>query len=377
MSKIVYLAHYDFVGGDRVVFPAGTTVMEYVTECINATHGSFTLLSSARKKTKTPREEIDYKGNKVIFVKSPAIPSPRNKPARFISRAVHQRRLYKELMRILEDGDTLLVYHSLLYMDVVKRVIRRKRISLVMQVCEIYADVIRKPQLKEKEIEYCRLSDRFIFQSEQLNALVNNANKPYAILHGTFRLENRIESPEKKDENIVRCVYAGTLEMRKGSGAAAAAAEFLPENYEVHILGFGSADSVERIKATVAEVSARSKCKLTYDGCLSGEDYLAFLQSCDIGLCTQDPAAAFNATSFPSKILVYIANGLKVVTIKLPAIENSLVGEKLFYYEDQQPEKIARAIMEANKATNYDTSVMMKKLDSDFKEQLNGILMPQ
>ena len=70
--------------------------------------------------------------------------------------------------------------------------------------------------------------------------------------------------------------------------AAAAAAEFLPENYHMHILGFGSDEEVASMRDMVDKLSGNCACSITYDGLLAGEDYIRFLQSCDIGLSTQN-----------------------------------------------------------------------------------------
>ena len=107
---------------------------------------------------------------------------------------------------------------------------------------------------------------------------------------------------------------------------------------------------------------------------LSGEDYIRFIQSCDIGLSTQNPDAAFNATSFPSKVLSYLANGLRVVSIRIPAIEQSAVGSKLFYYEKQTPEEIAKAILAVNMNEQYDSRQLIADLAVDFEEKLSYLL---
>lgn len=103
---------------------------------------------------------------------------------------------------------------------------------------------------------------------------------------------------------------------------------------------------------------------------LSGEEYIRFIQSCDIGLSTQNPDAAFNATSFPSKILSYLSNGLRVVSIRIPAIEGSDVGDKLFYYDEQTPKQIADAILSVDMAQAYDSRSDIVDLSNKFQNEL-------
>lgn len=140
-------------------------------------------------------------------------------------------------------------------------------------------------------------------------------------------------------------MYAGTFDPRKGGPTTTTTTRWLPENYHVHILGFGSENDTKELCALIEETNEASAATVTYDGLLSGEDYIRFLQKCQIGLSTQNPDAAFNDTSFPSKILSYMANGLRVVTVRIPAIEGSAVGDDVIYYEEQTPEKIAQAIL--------------------------------
>ena len=113
---------------------------------------------------------------------------------------------------------------------------------------------------------------------------------------------------------------------------------------------------------------------MSYDGLLSGEEYIRFIQSCDIVLSTQNPDAAFNATSFPSKILSYMANGLRVVSIRIPAIEQSAVGDALFYYDRQTSEEIAKAILSVDMNSSYDSRTLIHALDNAFFMHIGNFL---
>ena len=108
---------------------------------------------------------------------------------------------------------------------------------------------------------------------------------------------------------------------------------------------------------------------------LCGEEFDRFLQSCHIGLSTQDPSAAFNSTSYPSKILTYMGNGLTVVSIRIPAIELSSVSSDLSYYDVQTPENIADAIMNVDFSDSFERNrLKIKSLDQEFIEKLKNLL---
>lgn len=283
--------------------------------------------------------------------------------------------LYRMLDNQVKEKDVLLVYHSLTYINVLRRLRKRKRFTLLLQVCEIYADVSQDKKKRKKELQWINEADAYIFSTSNLAQSLNKNRKPSQVCLGTYKVD--YDSVKKcNDDGFVHVVYAGTFDPRKGGGqAAAAAAEFLPSGYHVHIIGFGSEKEVLLLKKQIEEVASSSSCKVTYDGCLSGHDYIEFIQRCDIGLCTQDPNAAFNATSFPSKILSYMSNGLSVVSAKIPAIVNSPVGDLITYYDAQTPEEIAKAILKVNlESKGSKEQTRIEELDKSFQEGIKSML---
>ena len=68
-----------------------------------------------------------------------------------------------------------------------------------------------------------------------------------------------------------------------------------------------------------------------------------------------------------------MANGLRVVSIRIPAIEHSEVGSMIYYYDDSMPEKIAEAIMKIDFNDNYDSRKVLERLDAAFRRDLHKI----
>lgn len=277
------------------------------------------------------------------------------------------------LLTHLKREDTVLVYHSLHLMRRISWLKKLCRFRLVMEVEEIYGDVSQNHALSQKELAYFQIADGYLFPAIQLNEKINRDNKPYALIHGTYQAEP--DRGSRFDDGKIHCVYAGTLDPRKGGAAKAAeAALYLPENYHMHILGFGSAQEIQVMEELVQKLQQECRCGITYDGCLKGEDYIRFLQSCQIGLSTQDPNAAFNDTSFPSKILSYMANDLQVVTARIPVVRDSAIGDMLYYYEEASPEAIAAAVLQVQTgAEEYDGRARLHKLDAQFCDELEKL----
>lgn len=288
--------------------------------------------------------------------------------------------LFIELMKI-SSKECVIAYHSLGYMKVVQLTHFFKKYKLILEVEEVYADVVNNQKTRKKEINYFKTADAYIFPTQLLDQAINVENKPSVIIHGSYLVEpEKIckHGSRKKDnvsDKIVHCVYAGTFDPRKGGAmAAAAAAEFLPSNYHMHILGFGTDQEIDNMKYEISEIEKRSKASISYDGLLSGEEYIKFIQSCDIGLSTQNPEADFNATSFPSKILSYLANGLRVVSIRIPAIEKSDIAEKIYFYDKQTPHDIAKAIECVDTTDDYDSRALIHALSDKFELDLKSVL---
>lgn len=270
------------------------------------------------------------------------------------------------------NRDTVvLAYHSLALVRILKIAHKIKKFKLILEVNEIYSDVTPDVEKqRSKELSIIKQADAYLFPNDLMSDKLNENNKPYAVQYGILTPVAKL--CEKRDDGKIHVVYAGTLDPAKGGAvAAASAAAHLPANYHLHILGFGSPRMVKNIKDIVNEINSKSASTLSYDGTLDGEDFTRFLQSCHIGLSTQNPDAKFNATSFPSKILTYLANGLQVVSIDIPAISQSAMSSDIYLYSNQSAKEIADAILSVNDFNPK--SDLLNRLDRSFRAQLAEI----
>lgn len=276
----------------------------------------------------------------------------------------------------IKPGETVICYHSLEYSKLIYIFHHIKNFKLILEVEEVYQDVgpcgVRKAYWEKRIISD---ADGYILSvDELLNEIPKN--RPYIVINGTYNIEPLYN--ENFNDGKVHCVYAGTLDSTKGGAAAAVtAAEFLSDNYHIHILGFGTEEQKYNLLNKLNSIKKKTKCTITYDGLKSGEEYNRFLQKCQVGLCTQIPDAQYINTSFPSKILVYLANGLQVLSIRIPTIENSKIGSYISYYEHQTPEDIAKAIKKTVINQSVKGREILQKLDEqcllDFKNLLESV----
>lgn len=372
---ITYVGPYDTQGNgaeNRSVAVAAVDKMNYITGALNMLSRDVHLVSpsATRNQCGYPGKTVPLGGNNRLTLFRTY--SWGGKARRVVSVLSMRASLFVWLLRNCTAGQDVFVYHSLGYARLVALAHRIRGFRLILEVEEVYADVTGRARDRRVEMTIFSRADAFIFPTETLGTFLNRDGRPYAVVHGTYASESRM--PGRLPDGRIHVVYAGTFDPRKGGALAAAAAEFLDERYHVHVIGFGTAIQTEALQRQVAEVASRSSCRLTYDGMLSGEEYVSFLQGCHIGLSTQRPDAQFNLTSFPSKVLSYLANGLRVVSIRLPVLEQSDVGDLLYYYDEDSPRALAEAIMAVDLTGAYDSRLRIAELDRAFQADLERLL---
>jgi hypothetical protein len=350
--------------------------MNYICEALENNGYNTEIVSASgtteKKFCKSKKVKLTDKTTLKLFSSLPRL----NRIVSVIDRVILKTKLFLYMIKNTNKDSIVMVYHSLGYMSLVKRLKKLKGFKLIIEAEEIYGDVIGDEKTSQKEYEFFKIADGFIFPTELLSEKVNTEKKPEVIIYGTYHIEK--ELPKLFSDGKIHCVYAGTLDPRKGGAIASAeSALFLNENYHIHILGFGNEKEKAEMLNTIDSISKKSKAKITYDGLLSGEEYIKFIQSCDIGLSTQNPNGKYNDTSFPSKILSYMANGLRVVSVRIPVVEESGIGKCVCYYDEQTPENIAKAIKSIDFSEEYDSRKTIGVLDKaficDLKTMLKGL----
>lgn len=376
MKKVYYLGYYDTPENkaeNRNIVLSATNKMTYIIESLEKTGCSVEVISASQTKNRTGYPEktvaIGEKSQLRLFKTLPW----GNKFKRVLSLLYTRKQYHNYILKNLKSDDTLIAYHSVPYAEFLLKAKQKIGFRLVLEVEEIYSDVNGKENDRKKEYKVFEAADAYVFPTKMLDDKLNTKSKPSVIVHGTYKVE--LDRKVKFDDDKIHIVYAGTFDPRKGGATASVgAAEFLDENYCIHILGFGSDQDRQNLLSEIENINKKSKCRVTFDGLLSGEDYIRFIQSCHIGLSTQNPSGAYNDTSFPSKILSYMANGLRVVSVRIPVVETSAIGEYINYYDEQTPEKIANAINSIALGDKYDGRRKVEEIDAKFKNSIGEIL---
>lgn len=273
----------------------------------------------------------------------------------------------------VKRNEEVLVYHIPTLMLPVLIAKKLKRFKLILEVEEIYQEV--RPRTKfVSRLEYITFSnaDKFIFSTYLLNDRINLRHRPFIVVHGTYDVQFSCEINNKSCDKI-NCVYAGILEASKGCGFVIDAARYLPEKYRIFIAGYGTPKQIQVVKERIKDLP-QPHCEVFFEGLLTGSAYENLLNQCDIGLCLQDPNASYTQTSFPSKILVYLAHGLRVLSIRIPAIEQSEIGDLLYYCDEVKPETIAKRLRAISLDEEFYGAERLKQLDFSFCHSLQNFI---
>lgn len=270
----------------------------------------------------------------------------------------------------VKKDEKILVYHSTWLSLPIILAKKINKFHLILEVEEIYSDVFtlnRYFDILERKI--IKEADSFLFSTELLIDKIAEG-RSFKVINGNYQIFDILNTPA--NDGRIHLVYAGIIDSHKaGAFNAVESALFLPENYVMHIIGFGE---VEDLKMRINEINKISKCKVTYDGLKSGLDFVKFCQSCHIGLSTQKMDGDYLNTSFPSKILTYLGLGLQVVSCEVDCVKHSKIGRYVAFYEIDSPQAIAEAIKKIDVKTLNNPRKKIKELHTEFVQELKKML---
>jgi len=372
-NKIYYLIHFDNKT-NRNVTPSAITKGKYVASALASCSSEVEIVSLAYP-TKDSQDEVYYQVSENVICHLFKGKYSNNRIIRYLNHKLYDKKIRKYLKQKVKKDDIVVVYHSLANMKLVKYIKKNITDKIVYEVEEIYGDVINDEKTKIKELKAFKNASSYIFSNDYLNSIINTKQLPYVTCYGTYEIPTLYK--EAFNDNLIHCLYAGTLDRQKqGAAIAINTARYLPNNYIIHILGFGTSQDLSYTKNLIDEINKQyGVTKVIYEGVKLNEEYLKFIQKCQIGLSTQNMDASFNDTSFPSKILSYMSNGLEVVSANIGVVKNSKISQYIHFYEVQDEKEIANVILNINLNAKSNNVDVVKELDKEFKEDLKAMLV--
>lgn len=364
--------------GRNLVMPlAGVTWLEYIVDSIKRTGRKVTIVSTScgvgRSYLKRKRHQVDEL-EEVIYLPS------LNKEGGSLKLRVSQLFSMIEMALFVvfntNKADKLLIFHNYglsVIMSKVRRMLKRHYIYVVGEVFSAVYD--RGDDAIMREIQTIKGADGYIVANTLLPEYIDDDAK-YCVCHGSY-VATEMSSKAIAD-GIKRAVYAGKIAQKDVNDAfvAAESARWLDENFHIHILGYGTDEDIEALRKTIDKTNEdKGYSVVSYDGCLSGAEYDAFLSRCDIGLCTRAMKEPNCNMCFPSKTLVYLTHGLTVICPDIKVLRESKVAPMLRFMEHEiSPEEVAKAIKSCGSIDNSDIAIELRRIDEEFVKEVDNIL---
>lgn len=357
-----YKRNYALAAKSKMDYIASVLVrLGYTVEIISSSW----LIGSNPKFVKGFRKKID---NNIFLSTLPSFSSKKNLGL-YIKILFTLFSLLWKLLPIRKH-QTVIVYHSP-WLSIPLRVAKKiKKFKLILEIEEIYADITSLGKVFDR-MEYALIdsADAYLLSTDLLRKKLSE-QKPGIIIYGTYQAEPILAMPDST--NKIRVLYSGIIDTKKaGAFNALNAAKYLNEKYELRIIGFGETKTlIEEIEI----VNKTSRCKVFFDGTLSGDQYISYCQRCHIGLATQKLEGKYLESSFPSKILSYLSMGINVISGRIKCVEISQIGAMISFYEADTSQSIARAIQEIKLFPPGEIRKKIKQLDNNFMVSLKDLI---
>ncbi|MBR6536494.1 MAG: hypothetical protein IKT67_04780 [Lachnospiraceae bacterium] len=375
--KLHYISFYATDNVNRQVVRSSISKIEYMMDALKMIDDSLSVVSTALVEEGKGYQKTLKHGN-ITYLPGIGL---KGRIGRRISLLVTQFMLLMHLLTKASSKDIVIFYHSISYFWPLRIAQRIKRFCTIMEFNDKYSyhmnDANKARKIDKIEKRMIQKASAYIFASSMMKELVDES-KPFVINYGSYA--PALKQNNISDNNSPKCIhllYSGVLEpLRRAGEMAIDAMKYLPDNYILHIAGFGSVEYLSLINNKIEEVNAQKKCKVIYNhGFLNSSELGCLMQQCDIALSTHAYEFEWQSRlSFPSKIPLNMANDLYIVAANLPVIVNSPFASGCCFYKEHDPKAIAQAI---NKCVSIhlrgDTmkpSRIISKLDKEFREEL-------
>lgn len=359
-------------------FPASNTKINYIISALKKANYSVDILALGETTSK----------NKFFKAKKTVIDS--NETVNYVSTFSSNFLILKLLSRIylslqvlffllfkVKKGSTVILYHSYPLLKIVKLSRYLKEYTLILELEEIYQAAWKASSKKiENEMKYVRQADGYIYVNDIIGNKCGIHNKPFVVCYGNYKIEK--ENSQKIYDEVINVVYAGVLaDYDSDVYLAINSAKLLPDNYVLHILGYGIEKHVDNLLVKIQEINNKMDMeKIIFHGKMIGDDYINFLSKCHIGLSTRVLEDQYSDFTFPSKVLVYLGNRLATVSSPIKCILKSKVAKYIYFCKDISPASVASTIQEIDftKFKKDEQIDMLVTLDNDFVKNLKYLI---
>lgn len=377
MKIIHYICTYtnNNLNRDLLTFPSAITKIEYIKGALKEASYKVVLFSIAEgqvhnnKFIKADHFKIDEQEEQIYINTF----GRRNLIIKSISRLWMLMQLLFYLLFKVKKNEDILIYHSVAIMSIISivRVLTTK--SIYFEIEESFAAAYGESQSRiTAECKYWQNVSGYICVNDIIAEKCQLKGK-VAVCYGEYN--SKVNSNNEKEKNKIQILYAGVIE-KEGTDAfiAVETALYLRQDYFVNILGYGEDSNIHLLLKRIKEVNSLLGYNgVNYFGCLSGDEYITFLQKCHIGLTTRVLNDSLSDYTFPSKTLVYLCNNLIPVCSPISCIKKSEISEYVSFCEEITPQSVAKTILAIDHNKTIDYSDIINQLNKKFVIKLKNL----
>lgn len=369
--KLHYICYYyaDEERDEYLGHVAANVKVRYVANA--AKEAGFEVTVFALNKTKLCRVKANSTERDGVIVRHVASRGRGNFFVKILNRLHWLWQVICYFFKEVKKDDVVILYHSMNTTPLFAFLKKFKKCKVILEVEEVYACSAKGVlPYYNKEIKKIKKYEDFIFVNGYIPEDLGIDKKKYITLYGSYVVADGEKRP---NDGMVSVLYAGAIEtLNEGAFKAVEVAEFLPENYTVHIIGSGEKQHVDDLTEKIDRMNAALKRKaVVYDGFRSGKDLDDYMVSCDIGLGTYQIKDRYSNYIFPSKLVSYMCRGLKVVTGRAECYESTPFSADWYFYDEFKSEAIAEAIVRAGSdRKETDSATMIRNLHNEFVKKL-------
>lgn len=142
----------------------------------------------------------------------------------------------------------------------------------------------------------------------------------------------------RNDVNCFRVVFAGGLNHNNGVDRLLDSINYIQDK-KISLYFYGSGELVNQIL-----IESKKDNRIVYGGLLYGSNLAEALLSADLLINPRPISEEYSKTSFPSKLIDYMATGVCTLTTKIVSIPAE-ISDYLFFIEGEDSISIAKAII--------------------------------
>lgn len=379
MQRIKYIGYYDTPDSDSEIYLAGVSKMDYIIMALEVNGFQVDVFSPVISRS----NRLGYKKAQVknIHFNSFLFVGPSFSGIPYLFKKMNylfgQFWLFVKLLCVLKRNEKIIVYHSVISIPFLILLFYIKRIKIILELEEVFHFLNPSNNLKSKmEDMFIANASGYILSNYYIKTKVNFGVKQICVAHGNYS-KCKLIKIDHFFMNKINIIFAGMIEhVRNGAFNSVEISKYLNKNYVVHILGYS--DNYEIIDELLGCIN-KINLELGYIACIyhgrkRGNEYDAFLNSCQIALNPQY-SSDFMDYAFPSKILSYLTHNLRVVSTKLNSLLDSDVSDYIIFSETDLPQDFAKLILDINTDIECDNITFIESLDIKFQLSLNKMLM--